>query len=123
MGCRALLQGIFPPQGSNPRLYVSCPGRQVLYHQHHKGSPKSTVHSFLKKELLWRMEGGCAWAPHRAEFKYQLFHFLAAWPRASHFPPLSLSPLFCEQACSQWSESQTLKKKKVNPLPPAAIPK
>ena len=27
MGCHFLLQGIFPTQGSKPRLYVSCIGR------------------------------------------------------------------------------------------------
>ena len=32
VGCQGLLQGIFPTQGSNPRLYVSCTDRQVLYH-------------------------------------------------------------------------------------------
>ena len=31
-GCHALLQGIFPTQGSNPCLLVSCIGRQVLNH-------------------------------------------------------------------------------------------
>ena len=31
MGCHALLQGIFLTQGLNPRLYVSCVGRWVLY--------------------------------------------------------------------------------------------
>ena len=32
MGCHSLLQGIFPTQGSNPHLFVSCAGRRVLYH-------------------------------------------------------------------------------------------
>ena len=32
VGCRALLQGIFPTQGLSPRLCVSCSGRQSLYH-------------------------------------------------------------------------------------------
>ena len=32
VGCHFLLQGIFPTQGSNPHLLVSCIGRQVLYH-------------------------------------------------------------------------------------------
>ena len=32
VGCRALLQGIFPTQESNPVLIVSCIGRRVLYH-------------------------------------------------------------------------------------------
>ena len=39
LGCHALLQGIFLPQGLNPQTYVFCIGRQVLYHQHHLGSP------------------------------------------------------------------------------------
>ena len=38
VGCHALLQGIFPTQGSNLRFYVSCFGRRVLYHQRHLGS-------------------------------------------------------------------------------------
>ena len=32
MGCHALLQGIFPTQGSTCFSYVSCIGRRVLYH-------------------------------------------------------------------------------------------
>ena len=39
VGCRALLQGIFPTQGSN---YVSCISRWVLYHWYHLGSPLVT---------------------------------------------------------------------------------
>ena len=37
VGCRALLQGIFPTQGSNPRLPY-C--RQIFYHLNHQGSPR-----------------------------------------------------------------------------------
>ena len=37
MGCHALLQGIFPTQGSNPGL-LTC--RQILYHLSHQGSPR-----------------------------------------------------------------------------------
>ena len=36
MGCHALLQGIFPTQGSNPGL-LHC--RQILYHLSHQVSP------------------------------------------------------------------------------------
>ena len=36
VGCCALLQGIFPTQGSNPGL-PHC--RQILYHLSHQGSP------------------------------------------------------------------------------------
>ena len=38
MDCRALLQGIFPTQGSNLVL-LHC--RQILYHLNHQGSPGS----------------------------------------------------------------------------------
>ena len=37
MGCHALLQGIFPTQGSNPGL-LHC--RWILHHLSHQGSPK-----------------------------------------------------------------------------------
>ena len=37
VGCHALLQGIFPTQGSNPGL-LHC--RQILYQLSHKGSPR-----------------------------------------------------------------------------------
>ena len=37
MGCHALLQGIFPTQGSNPGL-LHC--RQILYHLSYQGSPR-----------------------------------------------------------------------------------
>ena len=36
VSCHALLQGIFPTQGSNPGL-TQC--RQILYHLSHQGSP------------------------------------------------------------------------------------
>ena len=37
VGCHALLQGIFPTQGSNTGLPHY---RQILYHLSHQGSPK-----------------------------------------------------------------------------------
>ena len=37
LGCHALLQGIFPTQGSNPGL-PHC--RWILYHRSHQGSPR-----------------------------------------------------------------------------------
>ena len=36
MGCYFLIQGIFPPQGTNPGL---CTGRRILYHLSYLGSP------------------------------------------------------------------------------------
>jgi len=44
-GCHALLQGIFPTQGSNPGL-LHC--RQFLYHLSHQENP----HLFMGK-LIW----------------------------------------------------------------------
>ena len=43
VGCHVLLQRIFPTQGLNMRLYVSCSGTQVLYKGHHLGSLSSHV--------------------------------------------------------------------------------
>ena len=40
VGCHALLQGIFPTQGSNPGLPY-C--RQILYQLSHQGSPACWV--------------------------------------------------------------------------------
>ena len=40
LGCHALLQGIFPTQGSNSG-FLHC--RQILYHLSHQGSPKVNV--------------------------------------------------------------------------------
>jgi len=40
VGCHALLQGIFPTQGSNPGLPY-C--RRILYHLNHQGSPHDSV--------------------------------------------------------------------------------
>ena len=38
VGCHALLQGIFPAQGSNPDL-LHC--KRILYHLSHQGSPRA----------------------------------------------------------------------------------
>ena len=46
VGCHALLQGIFPTQGSNPGL-LHC--RQILYHLSHQGSP---VSFYNRRKLL-----------------------------------------------------------------------
>ena len=45
MGCHFLLHGIFLTQDQTRISYVSCIGRQVLYHQWHLGSPdKDSTH-------------------------------------------------------------------------------
>ena len=46
-GCHALLQGIFPIQGSNPGL-SHC--RHILYHLSHQGSP-SLLLPYIKNQL------------------------------------------------------------------------
>ena len=38
-GCHFLYQGIFPTQGSNQCLCISCISKWILYHQCHLGSP------------------------------------------------------------------------------------
>ena len=73
VGCHALLQGIFLTQGSDPRFLVSCIGREVLYHQHHLGSPTNlwkntknhgpwveTQMTTISQEQQWEEPGGQA---------------------------------------------------------------
>ena len=52
VGCHALLQGIFPTQGSNPRL-PHC--RWSLHHLSHQGSPNFHIcsHQNNSAETLW----------------------------------------------------------------------
>ena len=40
VGCHALLQGILPTKG---QTWVSCVGRQILYHLSHQGSPEISL--------------------------------------------------------------------------------
>ena len=51
VGCHFLLQGIFPTQVS----YVSCIGRQGLYHECHLGSPQLLGPTMLRTKT-WRHE-------------------------------------------------------------------
>ena len=51
VGCLALLQGIFPTQGSNPGL-PHC--RRILYHLSHQGSPQD-VKRLLNINLIWHI--------------------------------------------------------------------
>ena len=52
VGCHALLQGIFPTQGSNPDLLL-C--RQILYHLRHWGSPR------ILEWVAYPFSGGSFW--------------------------------------------------------------
>ena len=50
VGCHALLQGIFPTQGSN----LGFPhGRQILYRLNHQGSPNSGTDKDIDME--WKV--------------------------------------------------------------------
>ena len=57
MGCHALLQGIFPTQGSNPGL-PHC--RQIPYHLSHQRMPggKYYTRKYLTKEKAVMKEWG-----------------------------------------------------------------
>ena len=79
MPCHALLQEIFPTQGSNQISYVSCIGRQVLYQWCHLGSSMDVI--------CWKLV--------LFDLKRQLLvHFLVPTPLCtltSLFPNLSLN--------------------------------
>ena len=51
VSCHALLQGIFPTQGSNPG-FPNC--RQILYRLSHQGSPIKII--TIPINMLWVME-------------------------------------------------------------------
>ena len=53
VGCHALFQGIFPPQGSNPGL-LHC--RQILYHLSHQGSPLATQTGLFIVDSLFNLK-------------------------------------------------------------------
>ena len=46
-------RGIFSNQGSNPHLYVSCTGRQVLYPLHLLGSPLFFILYTYSRNILF----------------------------------------------------------------------
>ena len=58
VGCHALLQGIFPTQGSNPGL-LHC--RQILYHLSHQGSPCFLLILEISNNLIM----ACESSPHQ----------------------------------------------------------
>ena len=50
VGCHALLQGIFPTQGSNPHLWHLWHFRQILYPLSHLESPFIVINTYIKKK-------------------------------------------------------------------------
>ena len=55
VGCHFLLQGIFPAQGSKPRVLCTCISRWILYHCTNLGSPQKVTYMqlTLTVPLLW----------------------------------------------------------------------
>ena len=86
LGCHALLQGIFPTQGSNPGL-PHC--RQILYSLGHQGSPrKDLLSSCVSGDLNYLVE---LLFPSNLKHSYFIpFSFLLS-PLPWH--PVSLHPI------------------------------
>ena len=61
VGCHALLQGIFPTQGSNPRLFKFPALAGGFYHQHHLGSPLQRGISTLRWHLIAVLPASMVW--------------------------------------------------------------
>ena len=68
VGCHALLQEIFLTQGLNQISYVSCIGRQVLYHWCYPGSSMNVICGklvlfYLKRQLSVHLLPPLPYAP------------------------------------------------------------
>ena len=59
VGCHALLQGIFPTQGSNPGL-LYC--RQILYWLCHQGTPNELMNSWIRPSLSMELSMPKYWS-------------------------------------------------------------
>ena len=113
-GLPFLLQGIFPTQGSSrvslqPRDgtfigYVSCIGRQVLYHQRHLGSPQ-----LCRDNGRIAVRGGC-WLsePHSLDNcstplkNYTRLHIMALWSHKMRTLRLRLTTTYPESSWVLW---------------------
>ena len=65
-GCRFLLQGIFPAQGSNPHILCTHIGRQVFHHCANLEAPKPSQHSLnhpRPPQLCWINDHRCPHCP------------------------------------------------------------
>ena len=70
VGCHALLQGIFPTQGSNPGL-KNC--RWILYHLNHKGNPR------ILERVAYPFSRGTYWPRNRTGISYTAGGFFTSW--------------------------------------------
>ena len=80
VGCHALLQGIFPTQGSNPSLPHH---RQILYHLSHQGSPRilEWVAYPLSKGSSWPRKSNqgllhCKWILNQLSYTMEYYYIL-----------------------------------------------
>ena len=79
MGCHALLQGIFPTQGSNPGLI----SRQILYHLSHQGSPR------ILEWVAYPFSRGTSWPRSQVKVSCIASRFFTSW--ATREAPLVIS--------------------------------
>ena len=70
VGCHALLQGIFPTQGSNPGL-LHC--RWILYHLSHQGSPR------ILEWVAYSFSRGSFWPRNRTGVSCIAGRFCISW--------------------------------------------
>ena len=67
VGCHALLQGIFPTQGSNPRLLCLLHWQAGLYHKSHLGSHSTLLLLLLSHFSRVRLCATPQMRPHRRQ--------------------------------------------------------
>ena len=70
VGCHALLQGIFPTQGSNPDLPHY---RQILYHLSHQGSPRT------QEWVTYLFSRGSSWPGNQTGASCIAGRFFTSW--------------------------------------------
>ena len=96
VGCHALLQGIFPTQGSNPGLSHY---EQILYHLSHQGSPlilQWVAIPFSRGSSQPRNQTGVSWIAGRFFTSWATREvWLSSYRKAFSGPRLSLSPCMC----------------------------
>ena len=70
VGCRFLLQGFFPTQGSNPSL-LHC--RQILYHLSHQGRPR------ILEWVAYPFARGSSWLRNQTRVSCIAGRFFISW--------------------------------------------
>ena len=79
VGCHALLQGIFPTQGSNPGL-LHC--RWILYCLSHQGSPR------ILEWVAYPFSQGSSWPRNQTRVSCIAGRFFISWAtREAHLQP------------------------------------